>query len=59
MKIKIGTVEKDFTSYGNKYFIQIEDSSTNDNEDLGYLIGKKVTVVIGDVKAIDEFDSGN
>lgn len=47
MKIKTGTVYRDGTCYGNKYYIQIEDSAIEDNEDLIDWVGKEVTIVIG------------
>ena len=54
MKIKIGKIKKDATAYGNKYWIQIEDSSLTDNSDLEELVDKTVAVVIGRMKAIDD-----
>lgn len=54
MKIKMGTVKKDSTAYGNSYWIQIEDSRTNDNRDLEKLVSKPVAVVIGDVQCIQD-----
>lgn len=54
MKIKLGTVLRDRTAYGNQFYIQIEDNKVNSNGDLSDLEGKKVTVVIGDVCAIDD-----
>ena len=54
MKIKIGTVHKDVTAFGNKYWIQIEDSKSNDNSDLHELVGKSVAVIIDNAKAIDD-----
>lgn len=57
MKIKIGTVKKDPTAYGNKYSIVIEDTSTCDNKDLDSLVGKQVAVVIDTVDAIDNLIS--
>lgn len=53
MKIKIGTLHEDKTCYGNRFYIQIEDSKDNDNRDLKELDGKKVSVVIGEIAAID------
>lgn len=69
MKIKLGTVREDVTCYGNRFWIQIEDSSTEDNRGLKSLVDKPVTVVIGeslesnskaftDVKSPDESLSG-
>lgn len=54
MEIKIGTLKKDVTAFGNKYWIQVEDQKT-DNSDLENLVGKKISVVIGDITAIDDF----
>lgn len=53
MKIKIGKVQKDLTAFGNKYWIQIEDNSVNDNSDVESLVGKSVSIVIGDISAVD------
>lgn len=53
MKIKIGTVHKDITAYGNKYWIQIEDNKSCSNDDLQALVDKQVSVVIGEINAID------
>lgn len=47
MKIKNGTIKKDVTAYGNKYWIQIEDTETDFNDDLEVLVNQKITVVIG------------
>lgn len=54
MKIKIGTVHKDSTAFGNKYYIQIEDTSTNNNSDLENLLYEKVTVVLGNAQVLKE-----
>lgn len=54
MKIKAGRIEKDVTAYGSKYSIQIYDSYSNDNSDLENLVGNMVSVVIGDISAMDE-----
>lgn len=54
MKIKIGTVQKDVTCFGNKFWIQIEDSKINDNHDLNSLVGKEVIVVFSDACSEDE-----
>lgn len=54
MEIKIGTLKKDVTAFGNKYWIQVEDQKT-DNSDLENLVDKKISVVIGDITAIDDF----
>jgi hypothetical protein len=53
MKIKLGTVKKDVTSFGNKYWIQIQDNKICDNCDLELLENMNVTVIIGEVSAID------
>lgn len=55
--IKIGTVEKDGTAYGNKYYIQIEDTVGNDNRNLEKFVNKRVAVIIDDIKSIDDFIS--
>lgn len=54
MKIKMGTVKKDVTAYGNKFWIQVEDNSNTSNSDLEHLVDKEVTVIIGSVSAIDD-----
>lgn len=54
MKIKIGTVHEDRTCYGNRFYIEIEDTTTNDNSNLRGLVGKKVAVVIDSATAIDD-----
>jgi len=54
VEIKIGTLKKDVTAFGNKYWIQVEDQKT-DNSDLENLVDKKISVVIGDITAIDDF----
>ena len=53
MKIKKGTVHEDKTAYGNRFYIQIEDSITEDNIiedniDLRELVGKTVTILVGE-----------
>ncbi|CAB4153076.1 hypothetical protein UFOVP610_43 [uncultured Caudovirales phage] len=53
MRIKLGTLKKDVTAYGNKYWIQIEDTKGCDNSDLEGFLDKKITVVIDSQKAID------
>lgn len=53
-KIKLGTLKKDITAYGNKYWIQIEDTRTSDNSDLENFVDKKITVLIGAPDAIDD-----
>lgn len=50
MKIKYGTVRKDVTAFGNKYWIQIQDSIYDDNSDMEALIGEDVAVVIDVLK---------
>lgn len=47
MKIKVGTIKKDITAFGNKYWIQIEDSEIDDNHDIEQLVDQVVTIVIG------------
>lgn len=34
------TVQEDKTAYGNRFYIQVEDSESNDNEDLRQFVGK-------------------
>ncbi len=51
MKIKVGTVREDVTCFGNRFWIQIEDNSLEDNTDLRNWVGKEVTVVIGSPSA--------
>lgn len=53
MKIKIGTIKKDPTAYGNKYYIQIEDNAICSNSDLEDILNEQVTVVIGRVSVIN------
>jgi hypothetical protein len=53
-QIKIGTVKKDATSYGNKYWIQIEDTNVCDNQSLDSLVDKPFTIIIADLTAIDD-----
>lgn len=55
MKIKIGTVKEDVTAYGNRFYIQIEDSKTCDNSDLRDMVGKEFAVIIGPLKAFDDY----
>jgi hypothetical protein len=50
VRIKTGTVQEDRTAYGNRFYIQIEDTQTNDNSDLRDLVGKEITVVIGETQ---------
>lgn len=47
MEIKKGTMKKDTTCYGNKYWIQIDDTVADDNSDLESLVDVKITVIIG------------
>lgn len=54
MKIKVGTIKKDVTAYGNKYWIQIEDTYASDNKDLESAVDQTVSVVIGDLSAVDD-----
>lgn len=46
MKIKFGTMREDVTVFGNRFYIQIEDSETNDNKDLREFLDKAVVVVL-------------
>lgn len=58
MKVKIGTVKEDVTAFGNRFWIQIEDSSKNDNSDLKELVGKRVPVSVGTIEiTVDVTDS--
>jgi hypothetical protein len=38
---KLVTVHEDITCYGNRFWIQVEDSECEDNKDLKEMIGKK------------------
>lgn len=57
MKIKLGTLKKDETAYGNKYWIQIEDNKSCDNSDLEDFVNKQITVIIDSQNAIDNLIS--
>ena len=48
MKIKNGTLKKDVTAYGEKYWIQIHDTNQDDNSDLQDMLNKKIIVVFDD-----------
>lgn len=53
MRIKIGTVREDITAFGNRFYIQVEDTKTSSNLDLKELVDKEVLVIIGPTKALD------
>lgn len=57
MKIKLGTIKKDVTAFGNKYWIQIEDTAESDNSDLEFQVGCLATVIIGFNELEKEEDS--
>ena len=40
------TVRKDLTAYGNKYYLQLEDTEINDNAEVDELVGKTMKVII-------------
>lgn len=48
MKFKKGTLKEDVTAYGNRFWIQIEDSENQDNKDLSGMVGRPVAVAILD-----------
>lgn len=50
-----GTVKKDVTAYGNKYWIQIEDSEVDDNSKFEPFVDKELNIDLCLAERSDEF----
>lgn len=53
MKIKLGTVKEDRTVYGNRFYIQIEDTQGTMHTDLRPIVDQRVCVIILPASELD------